>query len=229
MIPTLFGIIVCLFCILAAQFIQVHLMRRDFEKDSVLKSRQIQRLDSGIDFQNKRSQFLMVARDSIIKKHNPGLTDDEAYNIAELTLYICEKYKIDPILVFAIGRQESKFTSNAISTEGAKGFFQINPVTGRMLCETLGIEYSDQRLFDLKTNMELAGKYINFLKAEYGDKIDLILIGYNAGPRWADSYRCRKTDLPEETKNYLVRVRAFYIEFDKHLAFYLPGSLIKES
>ena len=211
--------------ILLLQSFSLYSMKRTFEKDNIVKSRQIQRLDAGISFEAKRMQFLIIARDSILKKHNPELTDDEAYNMAEYTLYICEKYKIDPVLFFAIARQESRFNTKAVSIKGASGIYQISPLTARMLCASLGMEYNEQMVFDLKTNMEMAGKYMSFLKAEYG-KTDLILIGYNAGPSWADWQRKdSKITLPEETRDYLIRVQAYYEEFSKLLACYLPGSV----
>jgi len=102
--------------------------------------------------------------------------------------------------------------------------YQIFPLTARLLCASMGMEYNEQMLFDLKTNMEMAGKLMSFLKAEYND-MDLILIGYNAGPFWADWHRKSKVTLPDETKDYLVRVRAYYNEFSKLLTCYLPGSI----
>lgn len=217
-------VILLLTAVLLVQFVQLHMIKTSVEKDSVLKGRQIQRLDAGIDFQNKRSQFLMVARDSIIMKHNKGLTDGEAYSIAEYTLYICEKYKLDPVLLFAVGRQESKFDVNAVSSEGAKGMYQLFPLTARMLCDGMGMVYSEPILFDLKSNSELAGKYLSYLKAEYND-MDLVLIGYNAGPRWVENYRHDKNKLPDETKDYILQVRNYYLEFSKLLTGYLPGSI----
>ena len=85
------GIMIIFALIIIIQSFSLYSIRVAFEKDSNLKSIQIQRLDAGISFETKRRQFLIIARDSILKKHNPELSNDEAYNMAEYTLYICEK------------------------------------------------------------------------------------------------------------------------------------------
>ena len=206
------------------QHIEIRNLQGEFKKDCDIKTKQIQRLDAGIDFQTKRAKFLIVARDSILKKHRKSLTDGEAYRIAEFGLYVCEKYRLNPVLLFAVGRRESRFDIKAESNKGAKGIYQIMPLTGRILCDALDIEYNESMLFNMKVNTEMAGKYLNYLQSEYSD-LDLILIGYNAGPKWANRYRVdKKTKLPEETIEYVKAVKKYYEEFSIRLAFYLPGN-----
>jgi len=218
------GLVIALVSALFVQNNNIKLVQKELVKSNHSTSRQIQRLDSGIDFQNKRSQFLTVARDSIIMKYNKRLTPDEAYCIAEFALYVCDKYQLNPILMFAVGRRESSFNSRAVSTAGAKGIYQILPLTGRMLCEALGMEYTESMLYDFKINTSLAAKYLDYLRSEYSN-IDLILIGYNAGPKWANRYRANnKIELPQETQDYLIAVKKYYSEFEDQLACYLPGT-----
>ena len=194
-------------------------------KDRNLTLRMIQRLDSGIEFQNKRSKFLLLTRDSIIKKHNRSVSDQEAYTIAEFGLYVCEKYNLNPITLFAIGRQESRFNTRAKSHKGAQGLYQVMPLTARIICDALDMEYRDGMLYDPKINTELAVKYLDYLRAEYND-LELMLIGYNAGPSWANRRRIsRKTELPEETVQYITAVKNYYADFNKLLSFYLPGNV----
>lgn len=214
---------VVLVIILLLQFREMKQFKILFQHDSKLKSRQIQRLDAGIDFNSKRTKFILLARDSVILKHNKSLSSQEAYDIAEFNLYVSEKYNIDPILLLAIQRQESRFDTKAISEKGAKGLNQIYPLTGRMLCDIRGIQYYENLLFDHKINTELAVTYLDYLKAEYLE-LDLILIGYNAGPAWIKWKN--KKELPEETQNYIIAVKKFYSEFEQRLAFYLPGSVL---
>lgn len=222
-------VIVFLFLVLVAalflQYRKMEIMTAEFRYDSDLKTRQIQRLDAGIEFQSKRAKFLTIARDSIIRKHNRRISSEEAYSIAEFILYVCEKYNLNPVLLFAIGRQESRFERSAVSEKKAVGLFQIHPLTGRILCDILNLEYHSKLLFDMKTNTVMAGKYLDYLRAEYND-IELMLIGYNAGPKWADRFRAnKKVVLPEETQKYVVAVQKYYVEFNQKLAFYLPGTV----
>jgi soluble lytic murein transglycosylase-like protein len=207
-------------------FIQINQLKTIFLSDSQLKTRQIQELDAGISFQNKKRQFITLARDSIIMKYNNKITYEEAYDIAEFNLYISEKYQLDPILLLAIQRQESIFNKNAVSHVGAIGLNQIYPMTGRILCDAMDIEYSPSILYDTKINTELAAKYLTYLRAEY-HKLDYILIGYNAGPKWIHYHKLKKYELPEETQEYVIAVKEFYRQFDKYLSLYLPSSKMK--
>lgn len=207
---------------LVIQHLQMQNVILEFRSDQEVKTRQIQRLDAGIEYQSRRAKFLITARDSIIRKHNRTLSNEVAYGIAETALYICEKYNINPVLLFSIGRQESRFEMRATSHKGAAGIYQIHPLTGRMLCDALNIEYRPEVLYDLKVNTQLAGKYLDYLHAEYRD-LTLILIGYNAGPLWADRYRFnKKVELPSETVEYISYVTQYYGEFEQQLAFYIP-------
>lgn len=218
-------LIIVLVAALYIQYRKMEAMTEEFRKDSDIKTRQIQRLDAGIEFQSKRSKFLTIARDSIIRKHNRGVSSADAFSIAEFVLYVCEKYSLNPVLLFAIGRQESRFEQKAVSEKKAVGLFQIHPLTGRVLCDVMGIEYHPKLLFDMKTNSIMAGKYLDYLRAEYAD-IELMLIGYNAGPKWADRFRAnKKVKLPEETQRYVAAVQKYYVEFNQKLAFYLPGTV----
>ena len=45
----------------------------------------------------------------------------------------CEKYDLDPCLVFAVIRTESFFTPDAVSGAGAQGLMQIMPETGEWI------------------------------------------------------------------------------------------------
>ena len=53
-----------------------------------------------------------------------------------------------------------------------------------------------------------------------------MLIGYNAGPKWIYYYKTGKHKLPEETANYLVVVKKFYVQFSERLSVYLPGNVL---
>lgn len=207
------------------QYLQIEQLKLAFEEDSRAKALQIQRLDAGISFQSKKEQFISLARDSIIMKHNRKITHEEAFDIAEFNLYVSEKYKLDPILLLAIQRQESAFRKNAVSKVGAIGLNQIYPVTGRMLCDAMGIEYHPKILYDTKVNTELGAKYLSYLRAEY-EKLDYMLIGYNAGPSWVSRHK-RGRELPLETQDYIAAVRKFYRQFGEKLACYLPGNLMQ--
>ena len=81
-------------------------------------------------------------------------------------------------------------------------------------------------LKNTKINTELAVKYLDYLISEYR-QIELVLIGYNAGPSWVKRYNRENQALPTETLNYIDAVKKYYQEYDNKLSFYLPGSRTK--
>lgn len=92
------------------------------------------------------------------------------------------KYKIDPYLVVAIMKNESRFNPDAISKKEAKGLMQIAPVTGAWASEKLGIpNYSEDMLFQPELNIEIGIWYLDVLRQEFGDNTEIMVVGYNAG------------------------------------------------
>lgn len=92
------------------------------------------------------------------------------------------EYEIDPHLVAAIMKNESRFDSSAVSKKDAKGLMQIAPITGQWAAEQLNIQsYSEDMLFDPELNIRIGVWYLNVLKNEFDGNIDVMVAGYNAG------------------------------------------------
>jgi soluble lytic murein transglycosylase len=101
-----------------------------------------------------------------------------------------EGYKVDPALINAIARQESRFDPGAKSSKGATGLMQIMPSTAAFVVRDLDDVSPDFELKDPQTNLNIAQIYIQTLlkdRAVQGDILKL-LVAYNAGPgnlaRW---------------------------------------------
>ena len=93
-----------------------------------------------------------------------------------------KKYEIDPYLVVAIIKNESRFNPDAVSKKDARGLMQIAPITGEWISEKLKItNYFEDMLFQPELNIRFGIWYLNVLKQEFGDNIELIIAGYNAG------------------------------------------------
>lgn len=127
-----------------------------------------------------------------------------------------EGYKIDPALILAITRQESRFNPRAESTSGAVGLMQVLPTTAS--------EIDDEKsLTNPEDNLEVAQQYLENLlkdKSVNGDLVYL-LIAYNAGPgnlaKWKKQWPKVKDPLlfvelipSSETRAYVGRVLANY-------------------
>lgn len=93
-----------------------------------------------------------------------------------------KKHNIDPFLVFAIMKAESKFNSNALSRRGAKGLMQIMDTTGTWAASELKMaEFTVDQLFDSEVNIEIGCWYIARLMNQYEGHVPTLLAAYNAG------------------------------------------------
>lgn len=92
------------------------------------------------------------------------------------------EYEVDPYLVFAIIRAESKFESSAESPVGAKGLMQIMPDTARWIASKHGIENFDPaELHEPEINIRFGCWYLAKLSQEFDHKLPLVIAAYNAG------------------------------------------------
>lgn len=125
-----------------------------------------------------------------------------------------EGYKIDPALIFAIARQESRFDPGAESSRGAMGLMQVMPATASAMVD-------DPVLDDPQQNLEIGQLYLETLLKDKNVKGDLVmlLVAYNAGPgnlaRWKKEWPDVKDPLlfielipAGETRAYVERVLA---------------------
>ncbi|HJW83936.1 MAG TPA: tetratricopeptide repeat protein, partial [Anaerolineae bacterium] len=143
---------------------------------------------------------------------------------ADLVIPEAEAYGLDPLLMFALIRQESEFESIATSSAFANGLMQIIPATGREIAEALGWpDYSTSDLYRPYVSV----KFGTFYLARHGrDFLDgdmyAALAAYNGGPGNAARWRELANGDPDlfleaitlnETRTYLIRIR-------EHLAIY---------
>jgi len=90
-----------------------------------------------------------------------------------------EGYKVDPALIHAIMRQESRFDPTARSRSGARGLMQVMPGTARHVAGKSGI-----KLDNPETNLDIGQRYLEELMGydSVGSDLFALLIAYNAGP-----------------------------------------------
>jgi soluble lytic murein transglycosylase len=93
----------------------------------------------------------------------------------------CEEYDLEPSLVLAIIKAESKFKPNAQSYKGAKGLMQITDSTAQWIADKLNkSSFKQSDIFDPKINIEFGCWYISWIKTFYDDSKN-IYAAYNAG------------------------------------------------
>lgn len=91
-------------------------------------------------------------------------------------------YNVDPNLVYAIIKKESKFNLNATSHSGAKGLMQIMDATARDTVKKIdSIPNVDYNIYDSYTNIFIGTKYISYLINHFDGNYYLAIAAYNAG------------------------------------------------
>ncbi len=121
---------------------------------------------------------------------------------------LAEEYDLDPALVAAVVRCESRFRSAVVSPRGAVGLMQIMPETGEWIADQLALaDFEVTQLTEPEINLRLGTWYLRVLLDRFGT-VDDALAAYNAGPshaeRWADG---PEIDFPE-TRAFVERVGA---------------------
>ena len=119
-------------------------------------------------------------------------------------------------LIASIINAESSFNTNAVSSKGAIGLMQIIPQTAKWVCEKNKIEYSYNKLFNAKYNIQIGCLYFSYLLNKFADEHTAIC-AYNAGEgtvaNWLknEEYSANGITLDKipyiETKNYLSKVK----------------------
>jgi len=133
--------------------------------------------------------------------------DSSAQVNTALPVYLTEaindaakQHGVDPRLIVAVARRESKFNPKAVSPVGACGVMQLMPATARYL----GIN----DVFDARQNVFAGAKYLRTLLDTFHGDLDLTLAAYNAGPGAVQKYN----GVPpfRETRAYVSSIRAAY-------------------
>ena len=136
------------------------------------------------------------------------------------------KYEIDPLLVMAMIREESRFNSWDESVAGARGLMQIILSTGEWIAQKINIiDFNDEMLFSPKVNINLGCWYIHYLKEKFSNDYILMISGYNAGPGITDKWleRYDQSDLDNfvenipyaETREHIKKVMKSYQMYKK--------------
>lgn len=140
------------------------------------------------------------------------------------------EYKLDPYLVLAVMREESRFNPMVLSWARAHGLMQIIPSTGRGVARLIGIRpYYTYRLFEPELNIKMGCYYLSSLLKRFNGNPYLALAGYNGGPvrvkTWVTKWQRDKGELDidefveviplRETRRYVQKVMNSYLEYKR--------------
>lgn len=118
------------------------------------------------------------------------------------------EYSLEPAQVCAIIYEESKFDPDVVSSRDAIGLMQILPDTANFIAKDLGYErLLRDDLFVPNNNIRFGTYYFKFLLDRYNGNLDLALAAYNAGFGAVDKAGGNINNLPEETREFVSRVK----------------------
>jgi soluble lytic murein transglycosylase len=99
---------------------------------------------------------------------------------------------LDPTLVAALIRQESRFVPRATSGAGARGLMQVMPDVGRTISRSLNFPIWDPvLLYQADVNAKLGTRHLADLFRQY-DQVPHILAAYNAGMSRVERWRTKE-------------------------------------
>jgi soluble lytic murein transglycosylase len=122
---------------------------------------------------------------------------------------------VDPALLFALIRQESRFVADTRSPVGALGLMQLMPATAKWTARKIGLDYRPEMIADRDINVQLGATYFRRLVDDFDGSLALATAAYNAGPgrprRWRDGPQVEPAAWVEsipftETRDYVKRV-----------------------
>ena len=133
-------------------------------------------------------------------------------------------FTVDPALLFALARQESRFDPEAVSRAGARGLMQVMPATARHVVRRRAEGFADQRLSEPETNLAVGQTYIELLVTEedVGQDLFRLAAAWNGGPNNLKKWEFEGTTAGDdpllfietipfgETRNFIERVLANY-------------------
>lgn len=134
----------------------------------------------------------------------------------DLILELAEQYGYDPLLQFALVRQESLYESFIASHAGAQGLSQVMPATGQDIANRLGWpDYSVDDLHRPHVGLAFGAYYLAQQLEAFDGDVYAALSAYNGGPGNAARWHAQAPDDPDlyleivdfsETRAYIQRI-----------------------
>lgn len=145
---------------------------------------------------NPSGTRLAMGSSTHLKGFTTGVPDHDRFIVES-----SQRYRIDPLLIYAQMHQESSFKIRATSHKGASGLMQLMPATARRFGVT--------KIYDPQQNIDAGVKYMRWLLDTFNQDVVLALAGYNAGEGAVMKYGWRVPPY-RETQEYVRRISARY-------------------
>jgi soluble lytic murein transglycosylase len=167
---------------------------------------------------------------------HPGLVDRIQYPLAPEFLADCDRRRsgIDPLVLLAVIRQESRFQSDVLSSAGAVGLMQLMPRTAAEMARREKMPKPGRKeLLRPSVNVRLGASYLSHLVKGYGGDYFRGVAAYNAGEAAVDRWWKRSNGDPaafleginfKETRFYLRRV---FLNLLQYYRIYRPEMFVR--
>ena len=130
------------------------------------------------------------------------------------------EFDVDPLLIWAIMRQESRFDPGAFGYSGERGLMQVMPPTQAWIAEQLQEDISPGDAFTPEASSRMGAWFLHFLLDYFDGDLELTVAAYNGGAGSVDSWQANplvsnRDDLLRwigfgQTREYLERVSLDY-------------------
>lgn len=148
-----------------------------------------------------------------------------------------EKYGVDPLLIAAIIREESRFDAEALSAASARGLTQFVLPTARRVAARIGLtDLAPADLYRPSVAIELGAAYLQELTKRFRGAPEMAVAAYNAGEPQAKLWRsyCQSSETEEyftkvgfrETRGYLARVLGSHARYRDLYARLVPETTV---
>ena len=146
---------------------------------------------------------------------------------------VMKNYDINrQVLMYAIGRQESRFIPSAVSFATAQGVMQIMPFLSKKIAEDLKEPYNIYEQFLPEINLKYANKHLDTLSKQFNNNPLFIAYAYNGGPGYTrkqfkrglfkeknrfEPFMSMEQISYDETRKYGRKVLSNYYIYNNHL------------
>jgi soluble lytic murein transglycosylase len=130
------------------------------------------------------------------------------------------EFHVDPLLIWAVMREESRFDPEALSYAGARGLMQIISSTQTWIAEQLGEDIQPGDAYTPQANIRMGAWFLHFLTDYFKGDLELAIAAYNGGVASVEEWQknpqvTNRDDLLRwigfgETREYLERVSLSY-------------------
>jgi soluble lytic murein transglycosylase len=138
------------------------------------------------------------------------------------------KNRIDPYLVHALIREESRYFPMALSRSNAIGLMQLLPGTAFGVAKRIGLAISSKdEIFIPENNIKMGTAYLAYTLGRFDGQAMLAVASYNGGPNavkhWVDQFHAKGLsdwdifveNIPfRETRDYVRKVFGSYWTYE---------------